>query len=42
MALRLFELAHVFMRFDHAASIIVNANHGTATENVSSFAPMKS
>jgi len=24
----LFELARVFMRLDHVASIIVNANHG--------------
>jgi hypothetical protein len=27
--LRLFEIARVLVRFDHVASIIINANHGT-------------
>jgi hypothetical protein len=27
-ALRFFEIAFVFVRFDHVASVIVNANHG--------------
>ena len=27
MALPLFEIALVFVRFDHVASLIVNANH---------------
>jgi len=32
----------MFVGFDNVASSIVNANHGTATENVSSRVPMES
>jgi hypothetical protein len=32
------ELARVFMRFDHVASVIVNANHGTISITMISFA----
>ena len=37
----LFEIAFVLVRFDHLVSLIVNTNHGIATENVSLCAPMK-
>jgi hypothetical protein len=36
------EIALVLVRLDQVASRIVNANHGIATESVSSSAPMKS
>jgi len=38
---RLLELSPMLVRFDHIASLIVNVNHGIATESVSLCKRMK-